>query len=72
MICTAIVSLLSSSFLVNYLDLAPGKAGGCLSCEVRQMSKSNSKNDLNDIVFHRLLKCDEYIDVSIIPTNFDS
>ena len=31
------------------------------SCEVRQMSKSNFKNNLNDILFQRLLKCDEYM-----------
>ena len=74
MICTAIFIFLSSSILANVkgLNFAPGKAGGCLSCEVCQMSKSNFKNNLNDILLHRLKKCDEYIDVSIILANFDS
>ena len=43
-----------------------------LSCGVRQMSKSNFKNNVNDILFQRLLKYDDYIDVSIILANFDS
>jgi len=47
------------------------KIWNSLSCEVRQMSNSNFKNNLNDILFQRLLKCDEYIDVSIILANFD-
>ena len=42
------------------------------SCEVRQMSKSNFKNNINDILFQSLLKYDHYIDVSIILANFDS
>jgi len=43
-----------------------------LSHEVRQMSESQFKNNVNDILFQRLLKCDEYIDVSIILANSDS
>ena len=43
---------------------------GC--CEVRQMSKSNFKNNVDDILLQRLLKYDDYIDVSIILANFDS
>jgi len=43
------------------------KIWNSLSCEVQQMSKSNFKNNLNDILFQRLLKCDEYIDV--LPGN---
>ena len=48
------------------------KIWNSLSCEVRQMSKSNFKNDVNDILFQRLLKYDHYIDVSILLANFDS
>ena len=74
MICTAFFIFLSSSILANVkgLTFAPGNVGWCLSCEVYQMSKSNFKNYLNDILFHRLIKCDEYIDVWIIQANFDS
>ena len=37
------------------------------------MSKSNFKNNVNDILFQRLLKkYDVYIDVSMILENFDS
>ena len=36
------------------------------------MSKSNFKNNVDDILFQRLLKYDDYIDVSIILANFDS
>ena len=48
------------------------KIWNSLSCEVRQMSKSNFKNNVNDILFQRLLKYDDYIAVSIILANFDS
>ena len=48
------------------------KIWNSLSCEVHQMSKSNLKNNVNDIVFQRLLKCGEYIDVLVILANFDS
>ena len=48
------------------------KIWNSLSCEVRQMSKSNFKNNVNDILFQRLLKYDDYIDVSILSANFDS
>lgn len=37
-----------------------------IACEFRQMSKSNFKNNVNDILFQRLLKYDDYIDVSMI------
>ena len=43
-----------------------------ISCEVRQMSKSNFKNNVDEILLQRLLKYDDYIDVSIILANFDS
>ena len=36
------------------------------------MSKSNFKNNVDDILLQRLLKYDDYIDVSIILANFDS
>ena len=36
------------------------------------MSKSNFKNSVDDILFQRLLRYDDYIDVSIILANFDS
>ena len=49
------------------------KIWNTLSCEVRQMSKSNFKNNVNDILFQRLLKYNDYIDVSkIIWANVDS
>ena len=48
------------------------KIWNSLSCEVRLMSKSNFKNNLNDILFQRLLKYDDYIDISILLANFDS
>ena len=48
------------------------KIWNSLSCEVRQMSKSNFKNNLNDILFQRLLKYDDYFDISILLANFDS
>ena len=48
------------------------KIWNSLSCEVRQMSKSNFKNNVNDILFQRVLKYDDYIDFSIILANFDS
>ena len=48
------------------------KIWNSLSFEVHQMSKSNFKNNVNDILFQRLLKCDEYIDVLVILANFDS
>ena len=48
------------------------KIWNSLSCEVHQMSKSNFKNNVNDILFQRLLKCDEYIDILVILANFDS
>ena len=43
-----------------------------LSGELCQMSKSNFKNNLHDILLQRLLKHDDYIDVSKILVNFDS
>ena len=45
-----------------------------LSTEVSKVStsKSNFKNNVNDILFQRLLKYDVYIDVLIILANFDS
>ena len=48
------------------------KIWNSISCEVRQMSKSNFKNNVDDILLQRLLKYDDYIDVSIILANFDS
>ena len=48
------------------------KIWNSISCEVRQMSKSNFKNNVDDILFQRLLKYDDYIDVSIILANFHS
>ena len=36
------------------------------------MSKSNFKNNVDDILLQRLLKYDDYIGVSIILANFDS
>ena len=48
------------------------KIWNSLSCEVRQMSKSNFKSTVNDILFQRLLKYDDHIDVSILLANFDS
>ena len=48
------------------------KIWNSLPCEVRQISKSNFKNNVNDILFQRLLKYDDYIDVWIILANFDS
>ena len=48
------------------------KIWNSLSREARQMTKSNFKNNFNDILSQRLLKYDEYIDVSIILANFDS
>ena len=48
------------------------KIWNSLSCEVGQMSKSNFKNNVNDILFQRLLKHDDYIDVSMLLVNFDS
>ena len=36
------------------------------------MSKSDFKNKVDDILLQRLLKHDDYIDVSIILANFDS
>ena len=48
------------------------KIWNSISCEVRQMSKSNFKNNVDDILLQKLLKYDDYIDVSIILANFDS
>ena len=48
------------------------KIWNSISCEVRQMSKCNFKNNVDDILLQRLLKYDDYIDVSIILANFDS
>ena len=57
---------------LSYIDVTEAKTFNSLSCEVRQMSKFNFKNNVNDILFQRLLKYDDYIDVSIILANFDS
>ena len=56
----------------KYFSRIGNKIWNSLSCELRNMSKPNFKNNVHDILLQRLLKYDYHIHVLKIMVNFDS